>query len=82
MLLLVFNSHIGPGCIVGVGVAERSHLLRDNGDVLSRERKSERWRETEKEEVSEKRKETDCNLEKKSCWSESYQLTGIAATLK
>lgn len=41
MLLLVFNSHMGPQCIVGVGVVECSHLLQDNSEVLSRERTSE-----------------------------------------
>lgn len=38
MLLLVFHSHMGPQCIVGVGVVERSHLLQDNSYI---ERKSE-----------------------------------------
>lgn len=47
MLLLVFNSYVGAQCIVGVGVAERSHLLQGNSYVLSLERTSEgdgRWR--------------------------------------
>lgn len=41
MLLLVFNSYVGAQCIVGVGVAERSHLLQGNSYVLSLERTSE-----------------------------------------
>lgn len=39
MLLPVFDAHMGPQCIVGEGVAERSHLLQNNRDVLSHERK-------------------------------------------
>lgn len=45
MLSPVFNSHTGPRCIVGVGVAERSHLPHDNSNVLSRERKNEEEKE-------------------------------------
>lgn len=37
-LLPLFYSHVKPQCIVGVGVAEHSHLLQDNSNVLSRER--------------------------------------------
>lgn len=45
MLVPVFNSHTGPQCIVGEGVAEHSHLLQGSSGVLSGERKSEEEKE-------------------------------------
>lgn len=59
MLLPVFNAHMEPQCTVGVGVAEHSHLLQDNSNILSRERKSERRKETEEEKVSKKGKDAE-----------------------
>ena len=65
MLLLVFNSHMGPQCIVGVGVAERSHLLQDNSNVLSRERMMEGDRDGGKK--KERRETEDFLLMRKLC---------------
>ncbi|KAK2917391.1 hypothetical protein Q8A73_004137 [Channa argus] len=45
MLLPMFNSHMRPLCIVGVGVAEHSHLLQDISNVPLRERKSGKQKE-------------------------------------
>lgn len=41
----------GPQCIVGVGAAERSHLLQDNSNVLSPEK--EGWRTEANREIEE-----------------------------
>lgn len=48
LLLLVFHTHVGPRCIVGVGAAGRCHLLQDSGGVLSRETEGGRQRREER----------------------------------
>lgn len=55
MLLLVFNTHVGPQCIVGVGAAERSHLLQDKSNVLSPEKEGRRQENEGKQSERERR---------------------------
>lgn len=54
-LLLVFNTHVEPQCIVGVGAAAvRSHLLQENSNVLSLEKDG--GSEGKQEETGEKKR--------------------------
>lgn len=52
-----------PQCIVGVGAAERSHLLQDNSNVLSPEEEGGR------EEKQKKRKERETGRQEMSTLS-------------
>lgn len=50
-----------PQCIVGVGAAERSHLLQDNSNVLSPEEEGGR-EEKQKKGKRERQEDKKCQL--------------------
>lgn len=51
-----------PQCIVGVGAAERSHLLQDNSNVLSPEEEGGREEKQKKKERERDRKTRNVNF--------------------